>query len=302
MPVLIASFTWQSRPLPAASARMTMSRSVMVPTSRSFSPTGSSPTSISFIVRAASWMVSFGAHKRTWGVMQSEIFIRASRSMGFRLVPRPVQSALGVLNFVQAAFGAADHAFALGAGQGLGVTFPFMQDLALFLGTEVLARQHLFEPPRPLRLAGRVMGGQQLDQAAAESGQIVGIAAGYQFAVDDRLLVDPDGAGIFQVGLERRPRGHLAPAHDVGFDQAPRAMADGADRLAGAEEVGDECHGLGIGAQPVGVGDAARQHEAGEIGLARFADRQVDIDPGALLGMSHALNLSRLEADHQDRK
>ncbi len=77
-------------------------------------------------------------------------------------------------------------------------------------------------------------------------------------------------------------------------------MADGADRLAGTEKVADKFDGLGVRAQPIGVGDAARQHQTGEVGFARLVDHQVDFDPVSLVGMLHALNLSRLQADHAD--
>src|SRR5262245_1803228 len=42
---------------PLATARTAMSRSVIMPTSRSFSPTGSTPASIAAIILAASWML-----------------------------------------------------------------------------------------------------------------------------------------------------------------------------------------------------------------------------------------------------
>src|SRR6266498_836067 len=57
---LIASRTFASGPLPSATPRIAMSRSVSMPTSLSFSATGSSPASIFFIRAAAPRSVSSG--------------------------------------------------------------------------------------------------------------------------------------------------------------------------------------------------------------------------------------------------
>src|SRR3954470_21849568 len=75
-----------------------------------------------------------------------------------------------------------------------------------------------------------------LDDLRAEGGEVVRVAGGDEALVDDDLLVDPVRAGVAQVGLQRRPRGDLPAAHDVGLDQRPRAVADDADRLRLLEE------------------------------------------------------------------
>src|SRR5262249_44950394 len=41
-----------------------------------------------------------------------------------------------------------------------------------------------------------------LDHLGAEGGEIVGLAAGDQTVVDHDLAIDPDGAGILQVGAQ----------------------------------------------------------------------------------------------------
>jgi hypothetical protein len=41
-----------------------------------------------------------------------------------------------------------------------------------------------------------------LDGFADEGGQVVGLAAGDEAAVDDDVAIDPYGAGVRQVGLE----------------------------------------------------------------------------------------------------
>jgi mannose-6-phosphate isomerase-like protein (cupin superfamily) len=43
-------------------------------------------------------------------------------------------------------------------------------------------------------------------------------------------------AGVSEIGLERRPRGDLAPARRASLDDGPRAVADRRDRLAGVKE------------------------------------------------------------------
>src|SRR5262245_33918847 len=66
---------------------------------------------------------------------------------------------------------------------------------------------------------------------------VVRLAARDETLVDVHFLVDPVGAGVAQIGLQRRGRGQRAVAHDTGLDQRPRRMADGADRLRLLEEV-----------------------------------------------------------------
>jgi hypothetical protein len=53
-------------------------------------------------------------------------------------------------------------------------------------------------------------------------------------------------------------------------------VADHADRLGLLEEVTHELDGVGVGAQEVGVGDAAREHEPVVVGGVRVGDRPVD--------------------------
>src|SRR5437868_7945947 len=66
--------------LPSATARTAISRSVITPTRRSFSPTGSEPALISAITRAASRIVSLGFATRTSRVIASLTFIDCSFS------------------------------------------------------------------------------------------------------------------------------------------------------------------------------------------------------------------------------
>ncbi len=74
----IASATRLSGPQWRATARTAMSRSVIMPTSRSPSPTGSAPTSCSAIRRAASQMLWSGLTIRTSRVIASRTFMAST--------------------------------------------------------------------------------------------------------------------------------------------------------------------------------------------------------------------------------
>src|SRR6266480_2147184 len=78
---LIASRTFASGPLPSATPRIAMSRSVIMPTSLSFSVTGSSPASIFFIKAAALRMVSSGLTSCTSLFITPLIFIACPPSI-----------------------------------------------------------------------------------------------------------------------------------------------------------------------------------------------------------------------------
>src|SRR6266699_6984877 len=73
--LLIASRTFASGPLPSATPRIAMSRSVIIPTSLSFSVTGNRPASIFFIKAAALRIVSSGLISCTSLLMTLLIFI-----------------------------------------------------------------------------------------------------------------------------------------------------------------------------------------------------------------------------------
>src|SRR5438067_8995805 len=73
--LLIASRTFASGPLPSATPRIAISRSVIIPTSLSFSVTGKRPASIFFISAAALRMVSSGLISCTSRLITVVIFI-----------------------------------------------------------------------------------------------------------------------------------------------------------------------------------------------------------------------------------
>lgn len=70
--------------LPAATTRMAISRSVIIPTSPSFSPIGNASASISAMIRAAVWIVSDGLTTRTSVLMISLTFMMASKMCKIR--------------------------------------------------------------------------------------------------------------------------------------------------------------------------------------------------------------------------
>ena len=114
-----------------------------------------------------------------------------------------------------------------------------------------------------------------LDDLRAEGRQVVGLAARDEPVVDDDFLVDPRRAGIPQVGLQARPRRDLPASRDVCLDEYPGPVADDPDRLVLLEEVAYEADGVGIGAEVVGVGDTARDHEAVVVRRIRVGDGEV---------------------------
>jgi amino acid efflux transporter len=116
--------------------------------------------------------------------------------------------------------------------------------------------------------SGGLAGGavrQRLEEGGVEGRQVVGVAARDEVAVLDDLLVDPLRAGVAQVGLEAGPAGDGAAAHDVGLDESPGRVADRGHRLATRHEVADERDGVCVGAQRVGVPDAAGEHQGVEV-------------------------------------
>src|SRR5690606_17921952 len=60
-----------------------------------------------------------------------------------------------------------------------------------------------------------------LDHLAVEGGDVARVATGDEAIVDHHLAVDPAGAGVLEVGPQRRVRRHLAVADDVGLDEEP---------------------------------------------------------------------------------
>src|SRR3954454_11488862 len=90
-----------------------------------------------------------------------------------------------------------------------------------------------------------------LDDLLAERGQVVRVTRGRETAVHVNLLVDPGGACVLEVGLQRRPRRQRQALRDAGVDQRPRTMADRADRLACLDKGAHEAAHVVVHAQEV---------------------------------------------------
>ena len=112
---------------------------------------------------------------------------------------------------------------------------------------------------------------------------------------DHDLLVDPVGAGVHEVGLHARPRREAAALHHIGLDQRPRTVADHGDRLARLGEALHEGDGIVVGAERVGVGYAAGQHQPVEVGRGDLADDIVHRERVRLVEVVEALHLTGVD-------
>ena len=133
---------------------------------------------------------------------------------------------------------------------------------------------------------------------AQKAGRSSGLRELVEALVDVDLLVDPGRARVAQVGLQRRPRGERAALDHVGLDQRPRPVADHADRLGLLEERAHEADGVLVGAQEVGVRDAARAARARRSRRRRrLGDGLVDRERVGLVEVVERLDLAVLERD-----
>jgi len=137
--------------------------------------------------------------------------------------------------------------------------------------------------------------GQRFDDLVAESGDVFGSAAGDEVTVLDDLFVDPLGSGVLEVGVDRGPRGDGLALDDVGFDQAPGAVADGRYGFSGFDEVPDEGYRVFVGAKLVGVNLAAGEDESVVVAEVDFAHKMVDLDGFAPVGPVPSPDLPALD-------
>src|SRR5690606_35072978 len=175
----------------------------------------------------------------------------------------------------------------------------FMQDMVFRrspIGLAQRSRPHVVAPA-PSTAAPPLAGSsrERLDGGRAERLEVLRAAAADErvrpVLADPHLLVDPGGARVAEVGADARIRGHGAAADDVGLDERPAGVADDGDGLARVEERLRELDRLGLGAQVVGVGDAAGQQQAVELGVVGDLHGRVDLE-----GVGPVEVVERLEA------
>jgi len=105
---------------------------------------------------------------------------------------------------------------------------------------------------------------KQANHLTVEGWDVVGPAACNHTLIVDDFLVDPAGAGVLEIGFQRRPGGHRAPANRSRFEQRPRAVTDRGYGFAGIRELLYKLNGRGIQAQMVGVHHSTRQEQSVE--------------------------------------
>src|SRR5262245_19481381 len=78
------------------------------------------------------------------------------------------------------------------------------------------------------------------DDCAAEIGQVVGLAARYEIAIDDNGRIQPNGTGIHEIVFDTERTGHFRAAIDAGRDCDPAAVADCRHELVVLGEFADQ--------------------------------------------------------------
>ena len=112
--------------------------------------------------------------------------------------------------------------------------------------------------------------GELLDHLLVEGGDVVGLAARDDPAVDDDLRGRPRSPPALRMSVcEGRPRGERAPPRDAGLDEHPRAVADHRHRLLRLGEGANELDRVLVAAQLVGVADAARDEQRVVVAVRR---------------------------------
>src|SRR5690606_20155798 len=143
--------------------------------------------------------------------------------------------------------------------------------------------------------------GNLLDQLGAERGQVLGRAAGDQAFVHHHFLVHPRRAGALEVAADVRHRGDGAAVEHVGIGQHPGPVADRAHRLARGEEAADEGQRAFVGAQGVGVEQAARHDQRVVVAGIGIVEADVDLHLAGLVEMFEALQGAVPGRHHVDR-
>src|SRR5690606_16957121 len=138
-------------------------------------------------------------------------------------------------------------------------------------------RPFLHSPTRRDPLARRVPTFRELlHHLSVERRDIVRFTAGHQPLIHDYLFIDPLGARVAQVGLDRRERSDPPALQHIGIHEHPGTVADRRNRLAFVEEGAHELNGLAIHPQLIGVHHAPGQQQRVEVAGICGVDVEVD--------------------------
>jgi hypothetical protein len=135
------------------------------------------------------------------------------------------------------------------------------------------------------------------DDLGREGLDIAGIAAGNKSLIDNHLLVDPVGAGIFHVGRHRVIGRHPAAFGDAGFDQHPRRVADRRKRFLAGIEIAHQRNRILVLAKQIGVDHPAGNDQRVILVDADRVDGAVDCDRLAPIVAIPAPDFAGLERD-----
>ena len=138
------------------------------------------------------------------------------------------------------------------------------------------------------------------DEFLGEGGDVGGFAAGDEAVVADDFAVFPEATGVFDVAGDGFPGGEAATGDEPGVDQDPRGVANGADGFARLGEVADEGERGVVGAEGVGVHQAAGEHEGVEFLGFGGVEREIDVEDIAFVGVLHGLDRFACGRDNAD--
>ena len=118
---------------------------------------------------------------------------------------------------------------------------------------------------------------QLVENVPIELGMTFPSLCGDEIAVHHALLVDPLGAGLFDLEADVAVAGQLAAPGDAGGDQDLYAVADGEDPFALLVKIPDELQQLGVVPEKLRGAATDQQHGVVTGGL-RLAKRDVGLD------------------------
>src|SRR5262245_1243542 len=102
--------------------------------------------------------------------------------------------------------------------------------------------------------------GKLFKHLSIESRNVVRLPARNQSVIDDYVTIDPFGACIDQVGLQRWPRCNLSFFDNFSLNQSPRCMTNGGHWLARCKETSHKFNGSGHCSELIRIPNATRQY------------------------------------------